>query len=89
MLLVGEFGAARIPISAAPQILGQGPIIPQFEPGYMLVPPGPPGQLGFFCSSSGAFPGSWVRSGTSSGAGPSTGPFAGNYDDDDDDDDTD
>ena len=53
MLLAGELGAARIPVSAAPQILGQGPIIPQFEPGYMLVPPGPPGSWGSFAQALG------------------------------------
>ena len=40
MLLAGELRATCILVLAAPQILGQGPIISLFELGYVPVPPG-------------------------------------------------
>ena len=43
MLLIRELRAAHIPILAAPEIPGRGPIIPPFEQRYILVPPGLPG----------------------------------------------
>ena len=43
MLLAGELRTAHIPFPATPHILGQRPIIPQFELVYMPVPLGPLG----------------------------------------------
>ena len=40
MLLVGELQAACLPVSAAPEIPGQRPIIPLFEPRFMPAPRG-------------------------------------------------
>ena len=39
MILTGELQAARILVLPSPQILGRGPIVPPYEPGYMPVPP--------------------------------------------------
>ena len=43
MILAGELRATRIPVLPSPQIPGRGPIIPSYEPEYVLAPPGPPG----------------------------------------------
>ena len=53
MLLAGELRAAHLPVPATPYILGRGPIIPPFEPLFMLVPPGPPSNWGSFAQAPG------------------------------------
>ena len=65
---------------------GQGPIIPLFKPGYMLVPLGPLGSYGSFTHAPEPSQDPGYAPDTSGDAGPSTSPFAGNDDTDDDDD---
>ena len=86
MLLAGELRATCILVLAAPQILGQGPIISLFELGYVPVPPGLLGGWGSFAQALGPFQDLGYASGISGGASPSTGPFVGDDDSDDDDD---
>ena len=86
MLLVGELQAACLPVSAAPEIPGQRPIIPLFEPRFMPVPRGLQGGWDSFTWVSRPSQDLGYAPDTLDNAGPSIDPLAG---DDDSDDDTD
>ena len=83
MLLARELRVAYLPIETAPEILGQGPIIPPFEQRYMPVPPGPSDGQGSFAQALGPSYGPGYAPTTLDGTVPSTGPFAGGDDSDD------
>ena len=89
MLLARELRVARNPVLAAPQILGQGPIIPPFEPRYMPVPPSPLCGWGSFAQAPGPSQDPGYALGTLGSVGPSLSPFVDDDDSDDDDDDID
>ena len=84
MILIGKLWAARIHVPPPPHILGQGPIVPPYELGYMPAPPGLLGYWGSFAQTQGPSQDPRYTPGASGGAGPSTNSLVGDGDDDDD-----
>ena len=74
---------ARIAVLPLPHIPSQGPIVPPYEPRYMLASLCPPGGWGFFAQTQGPSQDLGYILDTSGGVGPSTNSFAGNGGDDD------
>ena len=85
MVLVGELRATRILVPPPPHIPSQGPIVPPYEPGYMLALLGSLGCWGSFPQTQGPSQDPRYSSGTSDSTGPSTYSLVGDGDDDDDD----
>ena len=83
MVLIGELRAASIHVLPPPHIPGWGPIIPPYEPGYMLAPLSSPSGWGSFAQTQGPSQDLRYTPGASSKASPSTDPFTGDDDDED------
>ena len=82
MVLIGELQVARGRIPPLLRILGRGPIIPPYKPGYMPVHLGPAGGWGPFAQTQGPSQDPRYIPGASGRAGPSTSPLNSNDDDD-------
>ena len=83
MVLIGELQVGRGLIPPLPHIPSWGPIIPPYDPEYMLVPPSLAGGWGLYAQIQGPSQDLRYTPGASSGTGPSTDPFTSNDDDDD------
>ena len=71
-------------ISPPPRISGRGPIVPPYEPRYMLVPSGPTGGWGPYAQTQGPSQDLGYTPGALNEASPSTCPFTGDDNDDSD-----